>query len=175
MINQQILSNDKRLVNTEYKVSNVSSFAEVWECSIGGEKSLHATVTLIPGDIICDFGSKQVLTEPSYLSVQVNEHEHIILNPEFLQYINHSCEPNVFFDTQNLVLTCLRPIEIGEEMTFFYPSTEWQMSRPFKCFCETPACLGYIQGAAYLHSEILHKYKLTHFIQQQLENSVVST
>ncbi|MDF5722862.1 MAG: SET domain-containing protein-lysine N-methyltransferase [Rhizonema sp. PD37] len=168
MINRQTLFSEEKLVNAEYKVSKVSSFAEVWESAIGGEKALHATVTLSPGDIICSFVSKQVLTEANYLSVQVNEHEHILLNPEFLQYINHSCEPNVFFDTKNMMVTCLRPIEIGEEMTFFYPSTEWQMSRPFKCFCQSPACLGYIQGAAHLQPKTLQKYKLTHFIQQKL-------
>ena len=162
------------LVNTKYKISQVSSFSEVWESSLGGEKSLHATVTLIPNDIICSFGAKQVLMEPNYLSVQVNEHEHIMLNPEFLQNINHSCTPNVFFDTRNLALICLRRIEVSEEITFFYPSTEWSMAQGFKCQCQSHSCLGHIQGAAHLSPDILQRYKLSDYVKQKLAHKITA-
>ncbi|KAI8057014.1 hypothetical protein BDF22DRAFT_740530 [Syncephalis plumigaleata] len=32
-------------------------------------------------------------------------------------------------------LTAARDIASGEEMTFFYPSTEWNMDQPFDCWC----------------------------------------
>ena len=32
-------------------------------------------------------------------------------------------------------LTALRPISEGDELTFFYPSTEWAMAEPFECGC----------------------------------------
>ncbi len=91
-----------------------------------------------------------------------------MLNPEYLQYINHSCNPNVFFDIENMVLIALRNIEMGEELTFFYPSTEWSMDRGFNCICESQNCLGYIQGAAHLPLNIFKKYKLSGYIQQNL-------
>nr|WP_293094449.1 SET domain-containing protein-lysine N-methyltransferase [Okeania sp. SIO2F4] len=91
-----------------------------------------------------------------------------MLDPECLQYINHSCNPNVFFDTENMVLIALRNIEIGEEFTFFYPSTEWSMDKGFSCICQTENCLGYIQGAAHLPLDVLTKYKLSVYIQQKL-------
>ena len=152
----------------QYKVTKVSSFAELWECPQTNEKALHATVTLMPGDLISTFGAKETLTAPNYLTVQLNEQEHILLAPEFLQYINHSCEPNVFFDTTNMVVTCLREIEVGEEMTFFYPSTEWSMDQKFECHCKTAVCLNSIQGAAHLHPDILKKYQLSAYIQHKL-------
>lgn len=156
----------------QHKVTKVSSFAEVREYTQAGEKSLHATVTFMPGEVISTFGSRETLSTPNYLTVQLDEQEHILLAPEFLQYINHSCDPNVFFDTANKVVTCLQEIEVGEEMTFFYPSTEWSMEQKFQCHCGTERCLGYIQGATHLHLDILNTYQLSAYIQHKLKLSL---
>ncbi|MBD2775658.1 SET domain-containing protein-lysine N-methyltransferase [Iningainema sp. BLCCT55] len=164
-----MFSDQKKLTTLQHKVTKVSSFAEVWECSKTGQKSLHANVNFIQDEVISTFQSKEILNEPNYLSVQLNDQQHIMLAPEFLQYINHSCNPNVFFDTTDLVLRCLRRIEVGEEMTFFYPSTEWCMAQTFDCDCKTHKCLGRIQGALYLHPAILQTYKLSDYIKQKLE------
>jgi hypothetical protein len=94
--------------------------------------------------------------------------KHITLQPEFLQYINHSCAPNVFFDTTAMQLVALKEIREGEEMTFFYPSTEWEMIQPFNCYCGSHNCLGQIQGAAFLPKNAWKQYRLTDFIQRQL-------
>ncbi len=145
------------------------SMTEIRECSTTGNKSLHATVELRSGQLISHFGSKEILDHPNYLTVQISDHQHIMLDPEFLQYINHSCDPNVFFDTQKRVVTALKNIEIGEELTFFYPSTEWSMNQGFDCLCQSENCLGQIQGAAHLHLNVVKQYKLSEYIQQKLE------
>ena len=106
-----------------FKKDKVASFAEIWHCTETGEKSLHSCVKFMPGDTIAKFCIKARVEQPNYLSVQIDDKQHILLAPEFLQYINHSCDPNVFFDTRNMVVTCLRKIDIGEAITFFYPST----------------------------------------------------
>jgi hypothetical protein len=165
-MSNQIFSTKEELNTPQHQVTKVSSFAEVWECPLTGEKSLHATVTFKPGDIISTFGAKEILPDPNYLTIQLNEQEHIRITPEFLQYINHSCHPNVFLDTTNMVVTCLNQIEVGEEMTFFYPSTEWSMAQEFDCHCGTQGCLGQIQGAAHLHPDVLQTYQLNDYIQQ---------
>ncbi|MBW4593709.1 MAG: SET domain-containing protein-lysine N-methyltransferase [Brasilonema angustatum HA4187-MV1] len=164
-----VFLHQKKLTEPQHKVTKISSFAEVWEYPTTGNKSLHASVTFIPDEVISTFVPKEILNEPNYLTVQLNEQEHIMLAPEFLQYINHSCNPNVFFNTTNLVVICLRRIEVGEEMTFFYPSTEWCMAQTFDCNCKTQKCLGRIQGALYLHPTILQTYKLSDYIKQKLE------
>jgi hypothetical protein len=166
---EKIFSLKENLTNVKHKVTKVSAFAEVWECSLTGNKSLKATISFVSGDIIFAFGAKERLTEPTYLTVQLNEQEHILIAPEFLQYINHSCNPNVFFDTTDRVITCLRKIEAGEEITFFYPSTEWSMVQEFDCYCKTQKCLGRIQGALHLHPAILQAYQLSDYIKQKLE------
>jgi hypothetical protein len=66
--------------------------------------------------------------------------------------VNHSCSPNVAFDLSHPrsstdieqerypaewnLRTLSRPVAKGETLTFFYPSTEWDMGAPFTCNCE---------------------------------------
>jgi hypothetical protein len=151
------------------KITKVGSFGEIRECQTTGIKSLHATAELRTGDVISKFGSLEVRNRPNYLTVQIGEGEHIMLDPEYLQYINHSCDPNVVFDTKKGVVMAIKKIARGEEFTFFYPSTEWSMDRGFDCLCGSEDCLGYIQGAAHLPLKVLTKYQLSQYIQQKLE------
>ena len=76
--------------------------------------------------------------------------------------VNHSCEPNVAFDMSSKNpadwhVRALRRIQTGEDgeyeledhghrqklsyacpVTFFYPSTEWELDQAFECRCGTP-------------------------------------
>jgi len=132
-------------------------------------KSLCATKAFEKGDIVSPFTAKATQATPSRMTVQLEAHKHIHLYPAFLQYINHSCNPNVFFDTRLMVVRCIRPIAEGEEIRFFYPSTEWDMEEPFRCNCGEENCLGIIRGAAHLPPHILQQYELSEFIRGQLE------
>jgi hypothetical protein len=100
--------------------------------------------------------------------VQTGPSTHITLKPEYLQFINHSCSPNVFFDTEKKVLVSLKDIHPGDEITFFYPSTEWEMDQPFLCQCGSAQCLQIIQGAAFLSTAVLESYQLSAFIREKL-------
>lgn len=142
--------------------------AEVMQHPVTGQKSLHALRSFQTGETIQPFTGRQTLSTPSYLTVQTGINKHILLEPLFLQYINHSCNPNVLFDTDRMVLSALKPIQTGEELTFFYPSTEWIMVQPFSCNCGEQHCLGEIKGAAFIPETVLKNYQLTSFIQNQL-------
>lgn len=120
-------------------------------------------------DVVAIFGSSEIHKHPSRYTVQVAENKHIILSPEFLQYINHSCNPNVFFNTSTMELTALKQINTGDEFTFFYPSTEWFMADPFTCLCGSANCLGTIKGAKEINKTTLKQYQLTQFIQSKLD------
>lgn len=128
---------------------------------------LVSTKAFEPGDIVSSFGSSEVYSTASKYTVQVTDDKHIILSPEFLQFINHSCNPNLFFNTTKMELTALQPIAPGDEFTFFYPSTEWDMAEPFHCLCGTAQCLGVIKGAKNIASDVLNNYQLTDFIQSK--------
>lgn len=136
------------------------------------QKSLHAAVSFSPEDIICTFGAGITQSFPTYLTVQTGADRHITLMPEFLQYINHSCSPNVFFDTTSMQLFCLQPLQPGDEFTFFYPSTEWDMAQPFVCNCGNNDCLQLINGASHLSVRTLSRYRLTDFIKSQVKQKL---
>lgn len=147
------------------------SFATLYQNKISGEKSLLAAISIKAGTVFGTFEAAEILDAPNKYTVQINDNTHIILNPELLQYINHSCNPNVFFDTTTFELSALCDIEKGDEFTFFYPSTEWNMESPFNCFCGCDNCLHKIQGALYLSPEIITRYRFTDFISQKLNIS----
>lgn len=120
------------------------------------------------GDVVSDLCWAERQLSPSRWTVQCGDHEHAEPLPFNLRYVNHSCQPNVFFDVEAGVLSALKDIEPGEELTFFYPSTEWEMAEPFECHCGTSACLGTINGASKMSTELLSRYKLTGIIHRKL-------
>ncbi|KAJ3286364.1 hypothetical protein HDU76_007987 [Blyttiomyces sp. JEL0837] len=100
-------------------------------------------------------------------SVQVAEEEHIELDPASgLVFMNHSCSPSVFVDTTNFRIIALRDINPGDEVTFFYPSTEWRMDQPFTCWCGSPNCVSVVKGASEMSSEVLKGFRVNQHIQR---------
>jgi hypothetical protein len=155
------------VTNPLFEVVSRHNFGDVLLNTSTSQKALHATVAIQPGEIISKFHAGVTQNYATYLTVQTGVDTHITLQPEFLQYINHSCNPNVFFDTTNMELVCLKSLQPGDELTFFYPSTEWDMSQPFVCNCQEKDCLQLINGASHLDKSTLKKYRLTDFIKQQ--------
>jgi hypothetical protein len=145
---------------------------EIWEQSDTGHKALHSVKTFGEGEILDSFGARLELKDPNYLSVQVSPESHIMLDPEYLQYMNHSCQPNVFLDTKIMEIRALVAIRPGDELTFFYPSTEWSMAQGFACHCNSRHCLKYIQGAAHLSEEVLQDYHLSEHIEGLLREKI---
>lgn len=157
-------------VTSAYRMVSKHGFAEIMQNSVTGEKSLHAAAFFDSGDIVTEFIADRILDLPTYLTVQTGINKHITLLPDFLQYVNHSCDPNVFFDTTQMELLALKEIQPGDEFVFFYPSSEWEMTQSFECFCGTPQCLHLVQGASFLSDEEAARYRLTDFIKEQLLN-----
>ena len=152
-----------------YRLVSDHIFAVVRQNIDNNQKAFFAQRRYEPGQVVTEFSAGAVLSHPTYLTVQVDIDKHIMLQPEHLQYINHSCDPNVFFDTYTMQVVALKPIAEGDEMTFFYPSTEWDMAQPFICHCGNPECLQLINGASHLSAEVLEKYRLTDFIRMMMK------
>ena len=159
--------------NPSYRVVSDHQFAVVRQNIVNNQKAFFAQRPYQPGEVIADFSAGRILAEPTYLTVQVDTDKHIMLQPEHLQYINHSCDPNVFFDTHSMEIVALKDIAEGDEMTFFYPSTEWDMAHPFECLCGSDKCLKFISGAAHMPAIKMNGYRLTRFIQQQMNLKMV--
>jgi hypothetical protein len=60
--------------------------------------------------------------------------------------------------TRQLAVRAWSELKIGQKVTFFYPSTEWEMVRPFECLCSAPGCIRYVAGAKYLSLDLLGRY-----------------
>lgn len=142
--------------------------AEIRIDPITGYRSLFCKKRFHENEVIIGFMAKAVHDTPSYLTVQISEHEHIELLPECLECANHSCDPNCFFDTSTMLLVALRDIPPGEELRFFYPSAEWDMDRPFQCSCGSDYCIGEVKGAKYLSAVAKRRYRFTDFIKGKL-------
>ncbi|KKA26639.1 hypothetical protein TD95_002641 [Thielaviopsis punctulata] len=106
---------------------------------------------------------------PTYATVQFSKNRHLNLNSDLL-YINHSCEPSLIFNMATFeILVGHKGIKAGDELTFFYPSTEWEMAQSFDCFCQAPSCRGRISGAKDMHKDQLKGIFINGHIRAMLE------
>jgi hypothetical protein len=127
---------------------------------VGGYKGVFAKETLEEGTVISLAGV--VSAAPSRHSLQLDRERHLVLpdaadgadRPDhFWKYLNHSCRPNGCIDTRGPSFRALRMIAPGEECTFNYLTTEYEMAEPFECLCGSPDCFGTIGGYARLGAE----------------------
>ncbi|KAJ5907338.1 hypothetical protein N7495_000020 [Penicillium taxi] len=108
----------------------------------------------------------------AYTTVQTGADSHIELHSD-LVYTNHSCSPSVVFDMARMEVRVVndRPLKIDDALTFFYPSTEWDMDQAFQCTCGAKTCRGLISGAKTMPLEVLQDYWLNPHIKSLLEGS----
>ncbi|KAI9739483.1 MAG: hypothetical protein M1818_005171 [Claussenomyces sp. TS43310] len=94
---------------------------------------------------------------PSYSTVQMGPDTHLHLNSDLI------------FDMPTLsILAGPRGLRPGDELTFFYPSTEWSMAQGFDCLCGAQTCRGRIEGAATMRPEHLEGLWLNGYIREML-------
>jgi SET domain-containing protein len=79
-----------------------------------------------------------------------SEYERVML------FINHSCEPNVGF-AGNIVLVAMRDIAAGEELTTDYALFD-DNDDSMECHCGTPSCRGVIDGQDWRRPELRRRY-----------------
>jgi len=111
---------------------------------------------------------------PAYSTFQTSKDSHVELNSDLL-YCNHSCDPNLVFDMSKMEVRVVdnRPLKTGDSLTFFYPSTEWDMAQTFECACGSQKCLGMISGARNMKSDDLRRYWLNPYIEELLQEDTV--
>lgn len=102
---------------------------------------------------------------PTRLTVRIGTGEHVEVG--WLGTLNHSCDPNVRLDTARMVVVAERDVAAGEELAYFYPSTEWEMAEPFACACGSPRCLGFVRGARDLPREVLDRYFVNDHVRRR--------
>lgn len=102
-----------------------------------------------------------------YTSVQTGRDTHIELNSD-LVFCNHSCDPSLVFDMARMEVRVVddKPLQAGDALTFFYPSSEWEMDQAFQCTCGAEQCRGWISGAKTMSKEELEGYWLNAHIAE---------
>jgi hypothetical protein len=116
------------------------------------------------GEVICEIPIEKVTNTANRYTVQIGRDRHTEVGK--LSALNHSCDPNVILDTENLKMVARRDIEQGEELFFFYPSTEWEMDAPFICLCGSSNCIHVVAGARFLPLSTLETHYLNRHIRE---------
>ncbi|HEY8546267.1 MAG TPA: SET domain-containing protein-lysine N-methyltransferase, partial [Acidimicrobiales bacterium] len=112
-------------------------------------------VVAVKGGHIVDTATMHALPEKLQNSeIQVAEGLHLVAltDDEYepvMLFINHSCEPNVGF-AGNTVLVAMRDVAAGEELTTDYALFDTPTST-MECQCGTPGCRGTIRGDDWRH------------------------
>ena len=98
---------------------------------------------------------------PSRHSIQLDERTHIEVTGDLpleelmlahpWRFTNHSCDPNTRLVGRALV--ALRPVRAGDEITYNYNTSEWELAEPFECRCGSPDCERQIRGFKYLGAQ----------------------
>lgn len=125
---------------------------------------LLTQVALTKGQVIHQITDYTLVPMPSYQSIQIGERRHIE-QLEIIAYLNHACQPNTLIEASTLTVYAARTIAAGEELTYFYPSTEWEIQRPFVCLCGAPQCIRLVAGAKYLSIDRLSRYFINRHIR----------
>jgi len=126
-----------------------------------GYKGLFASKDLLAGSVI--FHLKGCVSRrPNKYSIQLSRDKHLDFPPRrnpnddldyAWQYLNHSCEPNGYLNAAEYCFRAARNISKGEEITFNYLATEYELASPFRCGCRSVNCFGLIRGNKFLTAE----------------------
>jgi uncharacterized protein len=86
----------------------------------------------------------------SLVALEEAEYEPVML------FLNHSCEPNVGF-AGNIVLVAMRDVDAGEELTTDYALFD-DYDGAMECQCGTASCRGTIGGRDWQRADLQRKY-----------------
>jgi len=132
-------------------------------------RGLVAVAPIAAGELVAIKGGHIVTTNalqslPERLQnseIQIADGFHLVALEEaeyepVMLFLNHSCEPNVGF-AGNTVLVAMRDISPGEELTTDYALFD-DYDGSMECQCGTPSCRGTIDGRDWQRPELQSKY-----------------
>jgi hypothetical protein len=89
---------------------------------------------------------------------QLSDHLHVYPRFRMAFFMNHGCEPNVYFRDVDNCLVTLKDVPAGQELVWDYSSadtTEWEVGH---CNCGSPSCRGAIRSFEYLPDDTVDRY-----------------
>lgn len=145
-------------------------------------QGLHAAEPIAAGEVVAVKGGHIVTTAtlralPERLQnseVQITDGLHLVALDEeeydaVMLYLNHSCEPNVGFGG-NTVLVAMRDVAAGEELTTDYAMFDDYDGR-MSCRCGTTACRGTIDGRDWQRPDLQCRYQgyFSWYLQRRID------
>ncbi len=110
----------------------------------GKGKAVYTRHAHSRGELVGHF-TGTVLTYRTQHTLQINPTMHL-LDLNFVGYLAHSCEPNVFVDMHSLEVWALKDITPEQSLSMDYASTEDELFKQFACLCGSPGCRHWITG-----------------------------
>ncbi len=143
-----------------------------YRVKVVGQRNLNRTAVathhIKEGEVAYNILPYSFKTYADFLSVQIGTEKHIL--DRLLEAMNHSCSPTTFVDVARMQVIAIKDISPGEELTFFYPSTEWEMDRPFQCNCQSDQCIGLVTGAKNLSISQMIEFLLNLHIKSLIKH-----
>jgi hypothetical protein len=139
-------------------------------------KGLIAKINLNGGTAIFNFiGRLGNDKETNIMSLQIDDNLFLESTMGYDDFLNHSCNPNCYIDFNGIRLTALRPIKAGEELTYNYNTTEYDLVNSeapsfFKCSCDSKDCYEIIKGFKYLKQKEKIKPFLSPFLKKKFSS-----
>ena len=126
--------------------------------NVGTHHRAVSRTGVVPGGLIAELAGV-VIGRPDRYTIQLGPAEHLdafgVASTEDLmarfpwRFLNHACRPNSAVRGRRLYATAA--IKAGDEVTFNYNTTEFDMAEPFACRCGAPECRGgMVRGYRYL-------------------------
>lgn len=118
------------------------------------QSGVYAGREFEPGERVMDVEG-DISPQPSRYSIQIGVDRHVHpWGPDTpWMYLNHSCRPNLAYDSASAGMVAIELIRPGDQLTFNYLTTEWEMAEAFDCACGDPQCFGRIAGYRHLDAE----------------------
>ncbi|HEX2207266.1 MAG TPA: SET domain-containing protein-lysine N-methyltransferase [Longimicrobium sp.] len=133
-------------------------------------RGLVAVDAIAAGEVVGVKGGSVVTTEqlralPERLqnsAVQITDDLHLVALTEdeyeaVMLFINHSCEPNVGF-AGNVVLVAMRDVDPGEELTTDYAMFD-DHEGSMDCACGRPTCRKVVDGRDWMRPDLQERYR----------------
>ena len=120
-------------------------------------------VVAVKGGHIVDTATMRALSEKLQNSeIQIAEGLHLVAltDDEYepvMLFINHSCDPNVGF-AGNVVLVAMRDVEAGEELTTDYAMFD-SSDEAMECGCGATQCRKVVRGQDWQRPELQERYR----------------
>jgi hypothetical protein len=119
-------------------------------------------VVAVKGGHVLDRAAYRALPDKlqnSDIQIADNLHLAAVTDEEYepvMLFLNHSCEPNVGF-AGNVVLVAMRDIAAGEELTTDYALFD-DYDGNMRCNCGTASCRGVIDGKDWQRPDLQRRY-----------------